>query len=497
MNRAGTILSAFIVGGCTLVQPLAHHAPLILKPQFSSGAQTQTSVPVYSKALIHHLKLRVFSLNAGEQDIGVGQTLLNAQLDNPIVFSNLKANTSYRVRAYAYFTADDSQLISNENSYVDIVLASDDRPTVQSLNVYLIDRSFVGQASSSLTVNPGGYVPAGSEQMVRMGLEGVVASIAGSGSLGFADGTGTQAGFNQPCGLAIDSAGNLYVGDRYNHRVRKVTSAGVVTTFAGNGTATSNDGIGSLASFNDPFNVAIDSADNLYVAEVGGNRIRKITKDGVVTTIAGNGQAISEDGTGTLAKICYPHGLTVSPMDEVYFAEGWGYSNRIRKISSTGVVTTVAGGTVSGFVDGTGTAARFFNPSGLTFDKSGNLYIGDCSNNRLRKMTPDGVVTTIAGSGVSGTRDGFGTISQLDRPSLMAFDKDGNLYLNSGSLLPDNRIMVVAPTGMVSTLIGAGNGWQDGTGYAAKFGRIEGLVFDATGDLYLADRGNHRIRRVR
>lgn len=497
MNKTWLIAATIGLSSCTLVQSISRDSTLILKPQILSATQTQAAVPVYSQSSIHHLKLVLFNLTAGDVATGIERTLLNAQLGNPVVFANLKANTSYRVRAYAYLTSDDSQLISNVNSYLDIQLVTDDRPTIGTLNVSLIDRAFNGQASASLAVNPGGYVPLGSETFRLEGLEGIVTAIAGSGSLGMADGIGTQAMFNQPCNIAIDDAGVLFVVDRVNNRIRKVTPAGVVTTFAGNGSSIALDGTGTNASLKDPYGIAMDQIGNLYVTEATGNRIRKITKDAVVTTFVGSGEKESLDGTGTAAKLCYPHGITISPGGDIYFAEAWGGSHRIRKATPAGVVSTVAGGTASGWSDGTGTTAVFFNPCGLIFDPSGNLYITDNATHRIRRMSPSGVVTTLAGSGFPGSRDGQGTNAQFDLPAQLAMDKAQNLYVGGGGTYADYRIRKITPSGWVSTVAGMGSGYQNGTGFNVRFNLIDGMAMDATGDLYLSDRGNHRIRRVR
>ena len=209
----------------------------------------------------------------------------------------------------------------------------------------------------------------------------LVATLAGS-TAGFADGTGGAAQFNGPYGVAVDYSGTAYVADGNNHRIRKITSAGVVTTLAGSGARGFSDGTGVAAQFNYPIGVAVDSSGTVYVADAGNNRIRKITPAGVVTTLAGYA-AGSADGTGGAAQFKDPRGVAVDPSGTVYVAD---YGNhRIRKITPAGVVTTLAGST-AGFADGTGSAARFNVPFGVAVDSSGTVYVADYCNHRIRKI---------------------------------------------------------------------------------------------------------------
>ena len=205
------------------------------------------------------------------------------------------------------------------------------------------------------------------------------------------------AGFNIPTGVAVDSAGNVYVADQGNHTIRKITPAGVVSTLAGlAGSAGSTDGTGSAARFFQPLGVAVDAAGNVYVADTNNQTIRKITPAGVVSTLAGlaNSQG-STDGTGSAARFFAPTSVAVDAVGDVYVADDSNHT--IRKITPAGVVSTLAGLAGSaGFADGTGSAARFNNPSGVTVDAAGNAYVADSDNSAIRKITPAGVVTTFA-----------------------------------------------------------------------------------------------------
>jgi mucin-19 len=326
---------------------------------------------------------------------------------------------------------------------------------------------------------------------------GVVTTFAGSTSL-FQDGTGTNARFNTPNGIAVDSAGNVYVGDYNNHRIRKITPAGVVTTFAGNGTTTFTDGTGTNATFNQPAGVAVDSAGNVYVADTSNNRIRKITSTGVVTTLAGNSNYTFVDGTGTNASFNNPQGIAVDSAGTVYVGDT--LNNRIRKITPAGVVTTVAGNGSTTFANGTGTNATFFNPYALVVDSAGNVFVGDTLNHRIRKITPLGVVTTFAGS-TGGFADGTGTNARFFRPYGVAFDSAGTLFVADSNnyrirKIGTGAVQLPLNRGVVTTFAGSGQGFTDGTGTNALFTLPYGVAVDSVGNVYVADTSNNRIRKI-
>jgi sugar lactone lactonase YvrE len=203
---------------------------------------------------------------------------------------------------------------------------------------------------------------------------GVVTTFAGSIAAGYADGTGTAAAFSGPRGVAVDPSGNVYVVDSGNNMIRKITPASVVTTFAG-----------SAASFSNPYGIAVDSTGNVYVTDIGNFNIHKITPTGVVTTLAGSTARGSTDGTGTGASFSFSYGVAVDSNGNVYVADT--ANHMIRKITAQGVVTTVAGSTTRGFADATGTAASFNGPVGIAVDTKNNFYyVGDISNNLIRKI---------------------------------------------------------------------------------------------------------------
>ena len=259
-------------------------------------------------------------------------------------------------------------------------------------------------------------------RIVKITPTGDAAVFAG-GTMGFTNGTGTTAQFNQPYAITIDASGNLYIGDRINNAIRKITPAAGVTTLAGNGTAGTADGTGSAARFNEPLGVTVDGTGNVYVADYINNALRKITPAGVVTT---------------LSSITSIFGVAVDAAGNVYCAQ---YGQHIvSKYSSTGVYSVIAGSSTGGNTDGTGTAARFNFPAGIIIDGSGNLYVTETMNHRMRKITSAGVVTTIAGS-TGGYTDAVGSAARFDTPIALCGD-----FTNSFLYIADfgnNRIRKV------------------------------------------------------
>ncbi len=258
---------------------------------------------------------------------------------------------------------------------------------------------------------------------------GVLSTIAGTGQAGYLDEKTSNAMFNRPAGIAYRAANNsLYVTDNGNHCIRRVDlSSGVVTTLAGFPQAGFADGPGGQAQFNGPFGLGIDSFGNLYVGDVNNVRLRRVTPTGVVSTLAGNGQQGFADGTGVAAQFNGIAGVTVDNTNTIYVADG--FNHRIRRVTQQGVVTSIAGNGSTGFVNGTGTAARFNVPYSVACDVSGNIYVADFSNHSIRKVTPQGVVTTTAGNGTSGLVEGNGTAARFNQPSGVGVAPNGNVYV--------------------------------------------------------------------
>ena len=325
---------------------------------------------------------------------------------------------------------------------------------------------------------------------------GVVTTLAGSGSAGSADGIGSAASFNCPYGVALDAQGNLYVGDQYNDKIRKISPSGAVTTFAGTSTGYV-DGTANTAQFKSPTGIAVDASGNVYVADQDNNMIRKISPSGIVTSLAGNGSPFglgrgSADGIGSAASFYYPTGVTVDISGNVYVADM--FNNKIRKVSATGTVTTFAGSNSYGNADGTGSAASFYYPTGVGLDTAGNIYVADMNNSIIRKVSNFGVVTTLAGSGSAGSADGTGSLASFNYPTGVAVDVSGNVYVADAR---NNKIRKISTSGIVTTLAGSGSaGSADGTGSAASFNYPNGVTVDATGNVYVADMYNQKIRKV-
>jgi sugar lactone lactonase YvrE len=318
-----------------------------------------------------------------------------------------------------------------------------------------------------------------------------VSTLAGADTPGLVDGIGSMAKFNNPSGMVIDQEGNLYVSDHSNHVIRKVTPNGVVSTYAGTGIAGFANGQRLNAKFNHPYGLAIDGNGNLYVGDVVNHRIRKISPDGIVTTLAGKRKGFAE-GAGSLGRFNHPYGITVDKNNILYVADS--YNNRIRKITPGGKVTTVAGNGADGFVDGPGEQAEFYVPIGIVVDSMENIYVGDEGNSSIRKISPDGRVTTLAGNGKFSFSDGVGRNASFNAPGGIAIDVRGNLYVAD---YLNNCIRRVTPSGEVRKI--AGNlrkGFADGIASEAQFYYPFGIAVDAAGVVYVGDQFNHRIRKI-
>ncbi len=350
-----------------------------------------------------------------------------------------------------------------------------------TLTAFSADGTQAGSASATVQIVTGTFP----------GLAGTVTTLAGATTAGSANGTGTSARFSAPSGAVTDLNGNVYIADTTNNMIRKINvSTGVVTTVAGSTTAGSADGTGTAASFRGPIGIATDGT-NLYIADTSNNMIRKIViSTGVVTTLAGSTTAGTTNSTGPAARFRGPTGLATDGVN-LYVADKG--NNRIRKVViSTGVVTTLAGA-AAGSANGTGTAATFSSPSGIAIDGS-NLYVADTSNNMIRQIViGSAVVTTLAGATTSGSTNGTGTAARFSGPTGVTSDGT-NLYVADRT----NKMIrkLVTATGVVTTLAGSTtSGSVNGTGTAARFNAPYAVSTDGL-NVYVADTTNNMIRQI-
>ena len=343
------------------------------------------------------------------------------------------------------------------------------------------------------------------DQTIRKITPGaVVKTFAGlAGTNGRLDGTGTDARFNAPAGIAIDKSDNIFVADSANETIRQITPGAFVTTPYGTvGEAGNVDGVGNAAQFNKPRGVTVAASGNIYVADNHNNTIRRITPDKFVNTFAGLSGAGSADGVKTAARFNFPNGIAIDATGNLYVADV--VNDTIRKIDPTGSVITLAGQPgVAGSADGQGASAQFNFPRGIAVDGHGNVYVGDWMNNTLRKITPDGTVTTLAGDADEPPRnvDGIGSAARFNNPYGVAVNDDGTLIYVADSQSDTIRKVTFTAAGEASVITFAGDrahppGSDDGVGVAARFNMPAGIGLDGSGNLYVADSLNNTIRKI-
>jgi sugar lactone lactonase YvrE len=306
-----------------------------------------------------------------------------------------------------------------------------------------------------------------------------------------------ETAFNGPMGVAVDGSGTAYVANTGDHTIKAIAADGTVSLVAGiSGSRGSEDGPATTARFNGPTGVAVDGDGNVYVADSGNSTIRKITSPGVVSTLAGTaGHTGSADGTGPAASFWWPFGLVLDATGTLYVSDAINHT--IRKVTATGVVTTLAGSANRpGSADGKGSAATFSSPRALALDGAGNLYVVASTSSTIRKVTPDGTVTTLAGRSYSqGCLDNWNASAKFFFPCGIAGDGQGNLFVADTI---NETIRQIWPSGGVSTLAGTTwtLGYQDGAGSSARFFHPAGVAVDPDGNLIVADTLNNSIRKV-
>jgi hypothetical protein len=349
--------------------------------------------------------------------------------------------------------------------------------------------------SSTVTVTEGTATP------------GMITTVAGIAKQGYSGdgGLAISAELMVPFGVAVDASGNIYIADTLNHRIRKVDIGGIITTVAGDGTLgySGDNGSATSAELTGPAGVALDASSNIYICD--NSRIRKVSPSGIITTVAGNGYADSngnggysgDNGPATSAELNEPQGVTIDASGNIYIADV--QNNRIRKVSPDGVITTVAGDGTQDYSgdSGSATSAELNLPSGVAVDASGSIFIADSNNYRIRKVSPDGVITTVAGNGLGGYSGDNGPATNAGLfPHGIALDSFGDIFIADAD---GNSIRKVSPDGVITTVAGNGQG-----GYLGDYGPATnaelntpmGVALDASSNIFIADTNNNRIRMV-
>jgi sugar lactone lactonase YvrE len=367
----------------------------------------------------------------------------------------------------------------------------------------------------AVAVDAGGNLYIADSAVIRKVLtSGTITTAAGNGTPGYTgDGgpaTGAQIG---PCyGLALDNAGNLYISDYSSSVVRKVAPGGTISTVAGNGVSgyAGDGGLATSAQLRSPGGVAVDAVGNLYIADSANSRLRMVTSGGTITTVAGNGTfpgsgsgfvgAAGDGSPATSAQLGYPTGVAVDSAGNLYIGDPG--SHRVRKVAAGGTMLSAAGNGFTGYSGDGGPAAsaQMGLSVGVAVDSAGNLYISDSDNNVVRKVTPAGVIATVAGNGMGAPGysgdGGPATSAQLSGPAGLALDASGNLYIAD---LNNSVVRKVTASGTITTVAGksgCGYSGDNGPATSAQLCSPWGVAVDSAGNLYIADSGNNRIRKV-
>ncbi len=362
----------------------------------------------------------------------------------------------------------------------------------QTIGIHTLTFNFNGEASQSMNIEISNSIP------------GTISTIAGNGIRGYYGdgGAATDAQLKSPREVAIDINGNIYIADGYNHCIRKVDTSGIISTVVGNGTSgySGDGGDATAAQLDYPRGVVFDSNGNMYIADSNNQRIRKVDTAGIISTVAGNGTSgySGDGGDATATQLDFPTGVAFDSSGNMYIADS--INHRVRKVDTAGKISTVAGNGTSGYSGdgGDATAAQLYNPTGVAFDSNGNMYITDNANYRIRKVDTAGKISTVAGNGTSGYSGdgGDATAAQLSNPIGVAFDSNENMYIADFS---NHCVRKVDTAGKISTVAGNGTAGYSGDRGAATNAQINGptgLTFDSRGNMYIADWIDNRIRKV-
>lgn len=333
----------------------------------------------------------------------------------------------------------------------------------------------------------------------------VITTVAGNGASTYAGdgGPAVNASMSEPEGVAVDATGNIFIVDEDNNVIRKVNTSGIISTVAGTGTIgyTGNGGLATLATLNSPASIAIDRKGNLFIADTWNNAIRKVDTAGIITTVAGNGLGGygGDNGQATQANLNLPEGIAVDVQGNLYICDSG--NNRVRKVNTSGVITTIAGTGAAGYGgdNAAATSAVLNYPSGIAYDTaSGNIYVADETNNRIRKIDVSGVITTFAGTGTAGYGGdgGLASAATINAAEGVAIDTAGNVYISDSG---NSRVRKVAPNGIIHAYAGSGVAGFSGDGGAALAAQLftpKGIATDITGNIFIAEYFNSRVRKV-
>ncbi|MEB3221038.1 MAG: hypothetical protein VKS61_03075 [Candidatus Sericytochromatia bacterium] len=425
-----------------------------------SGAWRLQALGPLTAGDVHHVTLSLSRVDGATEIARDRAELSPAELSRPILVSQLRSRSVYRLTARAYGAPGDDAgaLVSEPEQAASAAWRVEDLVGLPPLKLHLPLRA----------------VP-------RL----VLTTLAGKRTAGHTDGPALRAQLEAPAGLAVGAGGRVYVSEPSAHRIRVLTPSGEVRTLAG-GTPGHQDGPLAGARFRAPTGLVSDDQGFLYVADSGNHCIRRVTPEGTVETLTPKAGS-EEGGPAAALALVEPTGLALGDGGELWVADAAQHS--ICRVSPQGAVSTVAGG-VAGDADGQGARAGFRRPQGLAWSRTGQLFVADTGNHRLRVVTRDGRVTTLAGS-VAGLEDGPAASARFREPAWLALGAGGQLYVADAA---NHALRRVNPTGHVSTLLGASPGFVDGPRPQALLASPAGLGFDGPLRLLVADQGNHALR---
>lgn len=475
-----------------------HNAQALVDPYSVSSIATLSIIPYRENTPGQYLPLSSVTGNTtDESDPNILKLSQTTPIDpnRPFVLRGLKPNQKYRIYGRAYGSAG-TQISKDAQSLVDLTVGNDDSLTAQ-LPVVLMDTPFAASTTAVITSFP---APCDYFKLKLYQGQTLISQSQSSNPTPHLNLGGLQGNTTYRLEAEAYKAGSCISTGSLSIPITNETVPAtvsltlevpyIVSLFAGDGTGGYLDG--KPAQFNYPVGIAFDGNGDLLVGDCTNRRIRKVNPLGVVSTFAGDGVQGHLDGTGTSARFQTPHSFAFDAAGNIYVADYWDYC--IRKVTPAGVVTTLAGDGTAGYQDGPGNTARFGNPSEIAIAPDGNFYVSDCVNNCIRKVTPAGVVSTFAGSTTPGFVDAAGTLARFRIPSSPVIDAQGNIYVSDAA---NNAIRKITPAGVVTTLVGNGTAaFADGDLAQGRLSAPQGLALDAKGNLYVVEQTNRRVRVI-